>query len=95
MEIRFYTNQVRSRSNAIAQFVLPFRVELADGVGADIACRGEIIHSNRDGGLAVLWPRMPGDWWAMSGATQQDTERLSVAVLREFRKWNTRGMVNQ
>ena len=61
MEIRFYTNQVRSRSNAIAQFVLPFRVELADGVGADIACRGEIIHSNRDGGLAVLWPRMPGD----------------------------------
>lgn len=89
MEIRFYTQKMRGV--AVAHFVLPFTVDLPNGRKVEIICRGEIIDSPRDRCLVVQWPRMKDGWWAMTGATQADTETLSTAILHLYHAWKNRG----
>lgn len=84
MQVRFYTHGLRSP--AVCQFAIPVQVdEIA------ILLRGEIIHSKRDGALAVYWPKAKGGFFAVAPETESDTVRINQIILEKWCVFQDRG----
>jgi hypothetical protein len=83
VNILFYTRN--NRPGVVAAFELRFPA--GDRGQWTHASRGEIIHSTRDGGLAVVWPRAKGGFCPGSPLLPSDTSVANEWILHRYTTW--------
>jgi hypothetical protein len=82
MNIRFYTENLKY--GEIACFCL-----ILDAPYGEHHCNGVIIHSQREDGAVVLWPKL-GAQFAHSPGRGEWTRAANEMILNKFREWSAR-----